>query len=187
MVKAPVPVPDRAGRVRTYPSTSEGSAEHEALLSAIQQGINHKTAKGQMGNSPDQKWVAVILEGIAAQDLSDHFGAGSHPPPRLDSEIGDITFPYFDQVWAIAPQKKSLVVLHLWFSREGRASPSLDFQFRSLLGSSLAVCLDLFPADQCIGGLDGDPVLGDDLPVRTPRRVLKNESCGVRWLANYLV
>ena len=113
VLKAPLPVSDRAGRVRTYPSTGEGGFENEALLSAIQQGIDHKTAKGQMDNSPDQKWLAVILEGLAASVLSDHFGGDQQPPPQLHSELSDITFPYFNEVWAIAPQRQSLVVLRL--------------------------------------------------------------------------
>ena len=111
--KAPTPALDRTGTVRTYPTGSEGSCEHEALLSAIQDGVDHKTAKGQMANSPDQKWLAVILEGIAAWDLSRNFGAGSQPQPRLYSELNDITFPYFDEVWVIAPQRQSLVLLRL--------------------------------------------------------------------------
>ena len=112
VLKAPTPASDRAGTVRTYPTGSEGSVEHEALLSAIQDGIDHKTAKGQMANSPDQKWLAVILEGIAALDLSDNFGAGSQPQPRLYSELNNITFPYFDEVWAMT-QGQSIVVLRL--------------------------------------------------------------------------
>ena len=71
--KAPTPASDRAGTVRTYPTGSEGSSEHEALPSAIQDGVDHKTAKGQMANSPDLKWLAVILEGFAAWDLSGSF------------------------------------------------------------------------------------------------------------------
>ena len=113
VLKAPVPVSDRAGTVRTYPSMSEGSFENEALLSAIQSGVNHKTAKGQMDNSPGLRWLAVILEGLAALQLSDHFGSGSQPPPGLYAELSDITFPYFDEVWAIAPREQSLVVLRL--------------------------------------------------------------------------
>ena len=74
--KAPIPVGGRAGTIRIYPSISEGSFEHEALLSAIGQGIDHKTAKGQMDNSPDQDWLAVILEGTAGWQLSGNFGAG---------------------------------------------------------------------------------------------------------------
>ena len=69
VLKAPVPVSDRAGTVRTYPSPSEGSAQYEALLSAIQNGIIHKTTKRQMDNSPGLKWLAVVLEGIAARQL----------------------------------------------------------------------------------------------------------------------
>ena len=111
--KAPVPAAGRVGTIRTYPNIGEDGFEHEALLSAIRQGIDHKTAKGQMDNSPDQKWLAVVLEGLAAADLSDHFGGDQQPPPRLCSELNDIAFPYFDQVWAIAPQRQSLVVLRL--------------------------------------------------------------------------
>ena len=54
VLKAPTPTSDRAGTVRTYPSGSEGGFEHEALLSAIQDGIDRKTAKGQLDSSPDQ-------------------------------------------------------------------------------------------------------------------------------------
>ncbi|MCY3563050.1 MAG: hypothetical protein OXH26_03900 [bacterium] len=115
VLKAPVPVSERSGKVRTYASPTEGSAEYEALLSAIQDGIDHKTAKRQMDNSPGLKWLAVVLEGIAAWQLSDNFGVNSKPEPeaRLYSQLRRITFPYFDEVWAITPQDQRLVVLRL--------------------------------------------------------------------------
>ena len=113
LLKAPTPASDCDGTIRTYPTGSESGFEHEALLSAIQDGIDHKTAKDQMANSPDQKWLVVILEGMAAWDLSDNFGADVQPPQRLYSELSDITFPYFDEVWAITPKGQSLVVLRL--------------------------------------------------------------------------
>ena len=55
-----------------------------------------------MGQAPDLKWLAVIVEGLAAFQLKHYFGPGSryydhvtqqHPP------LGAITFDYFDEVW----------------------------------------------------------------------------------------
>lgn len=116
VLKAPVPVSEGwSGKVRTYASPSEGSTEYEALLSAIQDGIDHKTAKRQMDNSPGLKWLTVVLEGIAAWQLIDNLDVNSKPEPeaRLYSQLRRITFPYFDEVWAIAPRDQSLVVLRL--------------------------------------------------------------------------
>jgi len=69
------------------------------MVSAVQHCIDRKTKKRQMDNAPGLKWLAVSLDGIYAFHLKNLYdGPVSQPPhPPLD-----ITFDYFDEVWAIA-------------------------------------------------------------------------------------
>lgn len=74
-------------------------ADHGLMVSAVQHCIDRKTKKRQMDNAPGSKWLAVSLDGIYAFHLKNLYdGPFSQPPhPTLD-----ITFDYFDEVWAIA-------------------------------------------------------------------------------------
>ena len=90
------------GSVELHPMALVSSVGCEALVSDVQEAINKKTKKQQMGQAPDLKWLAVIVEGLAAFQLKEYFGPGSiffdhatqqHPP------LGVITFDYFDEVW----------------------------------------------------------------------------------------
>ena len=74
-------------------------AGHELLVSAVQHCIDRKTKKRQLDNAAGLKWLAVSLAGIYAFQLKNLYdGPFSQPPyPMLD-----ITFDYFDEVWAIA-------------------------------------------------------------------------------------
>ena len=103
-----------AGSVELHPMSIDSSVGRQALVSDVQGAIKKKTKKQQMGQAPDLKWLAVIVEGLAAFQLKDYFGPGSryydhvtqqHPP------LGVITFDYFDEVWISS--WRGPVVLHL--------------------------------------------------------------------------
>ena len=74
-------------------------AGHGLLVSAVQHCIQHKTMKRQLDNAPGLKWLAVALDGIYAFQLKNLYDGPSSRPPH---PVLDITFDYFDEVWAIA-------------------------------------------------------------------------------------
>ena len=74
-------------------------AGHGLLVSAVQHCIQHKTKKRQLDNAPDLKWLAVVLDGIYAYQLKNLYNGPLSQPPH---PVLDITFDYFDDVWAIA-------------------------------------------------------------------------------------
>lgn len=88
------------GRVKTHPSGGEGSVGHDALLTAIQDGIDKKAAKGQTDRSPGLKWLAVVVEGIAAWDLRDNAESGV-VEPDLVAALEHVKFRSFDEVWVM--------------------------------------------------------------------------------------
>ncbi len=103
------------GSVELHPMALVSSVGCQALVSDVQEAINKKTKKQQMGQAPDLKWLAVIVEGLAAFQLKEYFGPGSlffdhatqqHPP------LGVITFDYFDEVWVYSLNRP--VVLRLF-------------------------------------------------------------------------
>ena len=80
------------------------ATQYPELVDAVQTAIDRKTKKQQMQNAPDQKWLMVLVEGMAAFWLNHYFGIGpgsrcydrgtqQHPP------VEGIAFDYFDEVW----------------------------------------------------------------------------------------
>ena len=65
------------GSVELHPMSIDSSVGRQALVSDVQGAINKKTKKQQMGQASDLKWLAVIVEGLAAFQLKDYFGSGS--------------------------------------------------------------------------------------------------------------
>ena len=88
------------GRVKTHASGGEGSVGHDALLTAIQDGIDKKAAKGQTERSPGLKWLAVVVEGIAAWDLRDNAESGALEPD-LTAALEHVKLQSFDEVWVL--------------------------------------------------------------------------------------
>ncbi|MYF83553.1 MAG: hypothetical protein F4176_05320 [Acidimicrobiia bacterium] len=86
------------GRVRTHASGGEGGVGHDALLTPIQDGIDKKAAKGQTDRSPGLKWLAVVVEGIAAWDLRDNAESGALEPD-LAAALEYVKLQSFDEVW----------------------------------------------------------------------------------------
>ncbi len=76
-----------------------GFAGHGLLVSAVQDCIRHKTNKRQLDNAPGLRWLGVALDGIYAFQLKNVYNGPYSQPPH---PIFDITFDYFDDVWAIA-------------------------------------------------------------------------------------
>lgn len=99
VVKPPDPASN--GMVYTYPGSISGGVaigDREALITAVQERINEKTARHQLDNAPDLKWLAVMLDGgHASGQLNDHFGPPEAKPPHPFEVFGDLTFPYFDE------------------------------------------------------------------------------------------
>jgi len=120
VVKTPESVDSGLGAIIAHASTGDSSFGWlDPLLPTVRNCINRKAAKSQMENAPGAKWLAVMLEGSAGWQLADLLDAGSQVPSL--SELADIEFGCFDQIWAIAkhPHIKSYVVLRLLGSGEG--------------------------------------------------------------------
>ncbi len=98
------------GTVKTIPALLDGGGGHDSLVPVIQRAINQKRAKMQFRDSPKLKWLVVMLDGIPGFQLGDTFGQRSQSPhPALV-----ITFDYCDEVWAIAREAESFVVVRLY-------------------------------------------------------------------------
>lgn len=102
VVKPPEPAPH--GMVYTHGGMGRGVAwgDQEALRTAIQERINHKTDKDQLANAPDLKWLAVGLSGHSASQLNDHSGPETSRPYSFEP-VNGLTLGCFDEVWVIAP------------------------------------------------------------------------------------
>lgn len=86
------------------------------LKSALQESINRKMAKNQWGDTPHQRWLAVVLDDneAAIQLVSDAFQFEAHTP-----DFSDLDLTGLDEVWAITLHDKKLVVLRLMRSSDG--------------------------------------------------------------------
>ena len=97
---APQPAGHGKGSVVLVPFVGpRGFAGHGLLVSAVQHCIQHKTGKRQLDNAPGLRWLVVALDGIYAFQLKNVCNGPYSQPPH---PILDITFDYFDEVWAIA-------------------------------------------------------------------------------------
>ena len=98
-----------------------------AVVSAVQQSIDHKLERDQWDSTADSKWLVVILdEGEAATQLR---GVTEFDDALLD--ISGITFPGLDEVWVVAFADGRLTVLRC----AGTGSPwrlyrNLDIELR---------------------------------------------------------
>ena len=110
------------GMVRTRPAVP-GSAlgEYEHLLATLQNCIDAKTAKDQMKNAPDRRWLFVVLApDMAAIQLDDYFGpawlAPDAPEPCPYHIFDALSFDYFDEVWVTgrAFHERADIVLRLF-------------------------------------------------------------------------
>ena len=76
--------------------------DRDALITAVQERINHKTEKRQLDDAPGLKWLAVMLDGgHPAGRFNDHFGLRANPPYPLEM-FSDLTYRDFDEVWVVA-------------------------------------------------------------------------------------
>ena len=100
----------RLGAIETVWALVAASAGHEALIRDLRHCIARKAAKRQLEHARGEKWLAVVLDGLARDQLC----AIARPewaesPPSID----DISFDEFDDVWAIAEDGARYVVLRL--------------------------------------------------------------------------
>lgn len=67
------------------------------LVSDVQNAIDNKTKKRQMGNCSEPKWLVVMVN---ACELKDRYGEGSRCGDRMQYPAPKgIRFDYFDEVW----------------------------------------------------------------------------------------
>lgn len=110
------------GLVRTRPAVPDSAlGEYEHLLATIQNCIDAKTAKDQMRNAPDRRWLFVVLApNMAAVQLDDYFGpawlAPDAPEPCPYHIFDALSFDYFDEVWVTgrAFHERADIVLRLF-------------------------------------------------------------------------
>ncbi len=97
------------GGILTIGLTADASAGQVALVTDVRRCIAAKRASDQFAGHEGARWLAVMLSGLAADQLCRN---GERRPlprfPRLD-----ITFDYFDEVWAITEGRAGYVVLRL--------------------------------------------------------------------------
>ena len=106
------------GMVRTSPASYDFAVgEYEHMLATVQRHIDKKTAKRQMQQAPELKWLFVVLgDNMAADQLDDYFGPASEgldPSERNPYHVLDsLTFDYFDEVWitGTASQARDIVL-----------------------------------------------------------------------------
>ncbi len=90
------------GSVELTTITTNSSSGKAKLVSDVQDAIDRKTKKQQMDASDGLKWLAVIVEGLAAFQLQDYYGPGSryYDHDKMQHPVlGGISFDYFDDVW----------------------------------------------------------------------------------------
>lgn len=98
------------GLVETVACVTEGGADYDSVAPAIQRAVDRKTANGQLENAQGLKWLVVMLDGIPGFQLGDAFGPRSPVPhPMLEG----ISFSSIDDVWAVAREAESFVVLRI--------------------------------------------------------------------------
>ena len=77
------------------------------LTAAIQQSIDHKLGRNQWGDTTDQKWLVIVLDGGEPEhQLLNTFELDEHQP-----DVGGLKFPGIDEVWAVAFEEGNLTVL----------------------------------------------------------------------------
>ena len=90
----------------------------DALVPAVQQRIDAKTAKGQLDGFPSPKWLVVVIDGgMLAMALNSAFG--SEDGPQWPAGIDAVTFAGVDEVWVIGKcreRRAHRVVLRLFAS-----------------------------------------------------------------------
>lgn len=110
VMDVPEPLGNGNGLVETHGTAGESGAGHGSPAPAIQHCIVDKTKKRQLDGAPDRKWLAVILDGIPGFQLTHQFGPRSQQPhPTLEG----ISFDYFHEVWAVAREAETFVVLRI--------------------------------------------------------------------------
>ena len=108
VMKEPQHMGVQRGGVRTYGVAPLGLyPDHRRLVPLIQRRIDSKAR--QLSNSPDLKWLVVILDGEAVVHFNEFFGPESPlPHPRLEG----ISFKGIDEVWMVV-RHMSYTVLRL--------------------------------------------------------------------------
>ena len=112
----PEPVGPGRGAIVTIGCTLGASAGQAALVADVRRCIAAKIKADQFAGHEGVRWLAVLLSGLAADQLCRN-GEG-HPLPRFPCL--DVTFDYFDEVWAIAEGRIGYVVLRLTHGGAGQ-------------------------------------------------------------------
>ena len=85
------------GWVEIAALTARPAGRLAALVSDVQNAIDNKTKRCQMGNCSDPKWLAVVVN---VCELEDRYGAVAHDRNQTQHVVPDgIRFDYFDEVW----------------------------------------------------------------------------------------
>ena len=112
----PEPVGPGRGAIVTTGCTLGASAGLAELEADVGHCIAAKKAADQFAGHEGARWLAVMLSGLAADQLCRNGERHPLPPfPRLD-----VTFDYFDEVWAISEGRTSCVALRLTHGGAGQ-------------------------------------------------------------------
>ena len=85
------------GWVEIVPLTARPGGGLKGVFFDVQNAIDNKTKKRQMGNCSEPKWLAVMVN---AYELEDRYGAGSYDRDQTQHLVpAGIRFDYFDEVW----------------------------------------------------------------------------------------
>ena len=104
-----------AGSVTLHPTVIASSSGRKALISDVQDAIVRKTKSDQMVNAPDLKWLAVVVDGLAAFQLKDYYGPGSRYYDHANArhpDLDGINFDYFDDAWICSLEGPVVLRLH---------------------------------------------------------------------------
>lgn len=109
VVDEPVPLGEGNGSVKTIACVRGSGVGDDSLVPAVQSAADKKIKKKQLDDAPDLKWLVVMLDSTPAFQLRDMFAPRS-PSPHATL---DVSFGYFDEVWAVVQDAESFVVLRL--------------------------------------------------------------------------
>ncbi|MYI36990.1 MAG: hypothetical protein F4118_11285 [Acidimicrobiaceae bacterium] len=109
VLKPPRHIGEGGGVVRTFGVAPQSSFVVPDVLVPLIQGCIEDKAP-QLANAPCLKWLAVMLDGIAASVFNEFFGPDSRSPrPRLEG----LSLDGIDEVWAFTAGPENYAVLRI--------------------------------------------------------------------------